>query len=98
MRPRSDWFRAASPADCLGLLVVELRSYENRQGHHPGALPVRQLSTSCVDPKVPLMSAFGAMRKLLLGISPSEATFARRGFEACDAHARQQLELAGATF
>ena len=40
----------------------------------------------------------GNLRRLFLGISPREATFARRGFAAADDHARIQLEAAGTAF
>jgi len=37
-------------------------------------------------------------RKLIFGISPEEATFARRGFRTGDLHARDQLERIGEIF
>lgn len=40
----------------------------------------------------------GRLRRQLLGISPREATFARRGFREGDAAARRRLEQIGLTF
>jgi len=44
------------------------------------------------------VSLLGQARKRLLGLSPDEATFARRGFAAGDGEARLRLEHIGRTF
>lgn len=44
------------------------------------------------------MSVAGRFRKLMFGISPTEATFARRGFRADDPLVQARLERIGATF
>jgi hypothetical protein len=44
------------------------------------------------------VSLLGQARKLLLGLSPIEASFARRGFLAREDEARQRLEKVGVTF
>ncbi|HJQ69022.1 MAG TPA: DUF1702 family protein [Blastocatellia bacterium] len=38
------------------------------------------------------------LRRRVLGISPEEATFAKRGFRSCDERVRQRLERIGSTF
>lgn len=48
-----------------------------------------------VEDKVSLL---GQARRRFLGLSPTEATFAKRGFIAGEDHARQRLEQIGSTF
>ena len=45
-----------------------------------------------------MIRAFGLLRKVALGISLEEATFARRGFRAGEAGAQQRLEQIGEVF
>src|SRR5690242_7699790 len=42
--------------------------------------------------------SFGRLRQSLFGISPEEATFARRGFQGLGGKAQQRLERIGYTF
>ena len=44
------------------------------------------------------VSLLGRARKRFLGLSPNEASFAKRGFLASEDHARQRLEQIGITF
>ena len=44
------------------------------------------------------VSLLGKTRRRFLGLSPSEATFARRGFVTSEEHARQRLEQIGIVF
>ena len=44
------------------------------------------------------VSLLGRVRRRFLGLSPSEASFARRGFSASEDNARQRLEQIGVTF
>jgi enediyne biosynthesis protein E3 len=44
------------------------------------------------------VSLLGQARKRFLGLSPAEASFARRGFTACEDDARLRLEQIGITF
>ena len=53
-----------------------------------------QMRVQAVD-KVSLL---GQARRRFLGLSPAEASFARRGFRASEEKARQQLEQIGVTF
>jgi len=45
-----------------------------------------------------LIPALGRLRRLLLGISPRETSFSRRGFQAGDPARREHLEQIGQTF
>ena len=44
------------------------------------------------------VSLLGRVRRRFLGLSPAEATFAKRGFIACEDNARKRLEQIGVTF
>src|SRR5690348_11536871 len=44
------------------------------------------------------VSLVGQARRRFLGLSPDEASFAKRGFRASEDHARQRLEQIGITF
>lgn len=44
------------------------------------------------------VSLLGQARRRFLGLSPAEASFAKRGFVAAEDHARQRLEQIGVTF
>ena len=54
---------------------------------------MQMLSTSRTQ-----VSLLGQVRRRFLGLSPAEATFARRGFVAREEKARHQLEQSGITF
>ena len=45
-----------------------------------------------------MASSWGRIRKSLFGLSPEEATFARRGFQGREAAAQKRLEQIGCTF